>query len=370
MKNERLLSLDALRGLDMFFIMGLSSVVAALCALWPGEATDAVARSMSHVSWDGLRHHDTIFPLFLFLAGVSFPFSYAKQREAGRSTAGIHLKIVRRAAILVLLGLVYNGLFDLNFGELRCASVLARIGIAWMLAAVLYVNFGLRTRIGVSLFILVGYALLSKYVGAPDVPDADPLSREGCLAGYVDRCLLPGRLIYDGNRFDPEGLLSALPAIVTAMLGIFTGELIRLPRERMSGNHKTLWMLAGAAVLAVAAVAGNGFVPVNKMLWSSTFVCAVGAYSLAMMALFYYVIDVRGLNGRWTLLFRVVGMNSITIYMAQRIVNFGGISDFFFGGAAGLCPEDVAALVSAVGYVVVCWLFLYFLYRKQVFLKI
>lgn len=123
-------------------------------------------------------------------------------------------------------------------------------------------------------------------------------------------------------------------------------------------------------MLAVAAVAGNGFVPVNKMLWSSTFVCAVGAYSLAMMALFYYVIDVRGLNGRWTLLFRVVGMNSITIYMAQRIVNFGGISDFFFGGAAGLCPEDVAALVSAVGYVVVCWLFLYFLYRKQVFLKI
>lgn len=363
------MSLDALRGFDMFFIMGLSSVIVALCALWPNDVTDAVARSMGHVSWDGLRHHDTIFPLFLFLAGVSFPFSYAKQRENGRSTMAIHLKIVRRAAILILLGLIYNGLFNLNFENLRCASVLARIGIAWMIAALLYVNCGLRTRIGVSLFILVGYALLSKYVGAPDVADADSLSREGCFVGYFDRCFLPGRLYMDG-RFDPEGLLSALPAVVTAMLGIFTGELIRLPEERMSGSRKTLWMLAGAAVLAVVAIAGNGFVPVNKMLWSSTFVCAVGAYSLAMMALFYYVIDVRGLNGQWTLLFRVVGMNSITIYMAQRIVNFGGISNFFVGGLAGLCPENIAAVITSTGYVVVCWLFLWFLYRKQTFLKI
>ncbi len=363
------MSLDALRGFDMFFIMGLSSVVAALCALWPGEVTDAVARSMGHVSWNGLRHHDTIFPLFLFLAGVSFPFSYAKQREKGRSTMEIHLKIIRRAAILILLGLIYNGLFKLDFANLRCASVLARIGIAWMFAAILYVNCGLRTRIGVSIFILAGYALLSKYVGAPDVAGADPLSREGCFVGYFDRCFLPGQLYFDG-RFDPEGLLSALPAVVTAMLGMFTGELIRLPEERMSGNRKTLWMLGGAVALAAVAVVGNGFVPVNKMLWSSTFVCAVGSYSLAMMALFYYVIDVRGFNGRWTLLFRVVGMNSITIYMAQRIVNFGGISNFFVGGLAGLCPENIAAVITSVGYVVVCWLFLWFLYRKQTFLKI
>ena len=104
---------------------------------------------------------------------------------------------------------------------------------------------------------------------------ADPLSREGCFVGYFDRCFLPGQLYFDG-RFDPEGLLSALPAVVTAMLGMFTGELIRLPEERMSGNRKTLWMLGGAVALAAVAVVGNGFVPVNKMLWSSTFVCAVG----------------------------------------------------------------------------------------------
>lgn len=363
------MSLDALRGFDMFFIMGLSGLIVSLCALWPNPVTEAISRSMSHVQWDGLRHHDTIFPLFLFLAGVSFPFSYAKQREKGLSTASIYLKIFRRAAILIFLGMVYNGFFKLDFEHLRCASVLARIGIAWMFAALLYVNFGVRTRAIISVVILMGYALLTKYVGAPDVPDADPLSREGNIVGYIDRLFLPGRLIYDDNRFDPEGLLSAIPAIVTAMFGIFTGEFIRQPQEKISGGRKTLYMLGAAVVLAVVALVGNGFVPVNKMLWSSTFVCAVGAYSLAMMAIFYYIIDVRGWQ-KWTLIFRVVGMNSITIYLAQSIINFRGVSNFFIGGLAGLCPEQWATIVTQTGYIAACWLFLYFLYRKQTFLKV
>jgi predicted acyltransferase len=153
------------------------------------------------------------------------------------------------------------------------------------------------------------------------------------------------------------------------MLGMFTGELIRLPKEKLSGNRKTLYMLGAAVVLALVAVAAKGFNPINKMLWSSTFVCAVGSYSLAMMALFYYLVDVRGWQ-KWTFVFRVVGMNSITIYMAQRIINFSGISRFFFGGFAGLFPEGWAAVINSVGFIVVCWLFLYFLYRKKTFLKI
>ena len=126
---------------------------------------------------------------------------------------------------------------------------------------------------------------------------------------------------------------------------------------------------AAAVALLVAGLAFNGVVPVNKSLWSSTFVCVVAAYSLAMFALFYYLIDVRGWR-RWTLFFRVVGLNSITIYLAQRIVGFGRISDFFLGGVASKCPEALAAVVNSAGYVAVCWLFLYFLYRKNVFLKV
>ena len=370
MKNtNRLYSLDALRGFDMFFIMGLSGLITALCALAPCGFTNEIALQMKHVSWDGLRHHDTIFPLFLFLAGVSFPFSLARQREMGATTAQVYWKIIRRGIILIFLGMVYNGLFRLDFENLRCASVLGRIGLAWMFAAMLFVSCGVKVRAALSVVILVGYALLSKYVGAPDVEGADPLSMQGSLVGYIDRLFMPGRLIYDNGNFDPEGLLSALPAVVTAMLGMFTGELIRLPEEKMSGNRKSLYMVLGAVVLALVAVVAKGFVPINKMLWSSTFVCAVGAYSLALMGLFYYVIDVRGWRG-WTLPFRVVGMNSITIYLAQRIINFSGISNFFFGGLAKLCPEQWAVVVNSAGYVLVCWLFLYFLYRKQVFLKI
>lgn len=367
--NERLMSLDTLRGFDMFFIMGLSGLIVNLCALFPGGFSEMLSEQMSHVSWNGLRQHDTIFPLFLFLAGVSFPFSYAKQLDAGASRGAIYWKIIRRGALLVLFGMIYNGLFKLDFENLRVASVLGRIGLAWMFAALLFINLGVRSRAAISVAILVGYAIISRYVGAPDVPGADPLSREGCLVGYIDRLFMPGKLIYDNNTFDPEGLFSTLPAIVTASLGMFTGELIRVPNEKISGNRKTLYMLGGAVVLAIVAAAACGFNPINKMLWSSTFVCAVGAYSLAMMALFYYLVDVRGWQ-KWTLIFRVVGMNSITIYMAQRIIGFSGISRFFFGGVAGMCPEGWAAVINSFGYILVSWLFLYFLYRKKTFLKI
>ncbi|MBR4923438.1 MAG: DUF5009 domain-containing protein, partial [Bacteroidaceae bacterium] len=175
--------------------------------------------------------------------------------------------------------------------------------------------------------------------------------------------------LYNNGNFDPEGLLSALPAVVTALLGVFTGELIQVSDKKLSGNQKTLWMLAGALVLALVAWAFHGVLPINKMLWSSTFVCAVGAYSLLLMALFYYVIDVRGWK-KWAFIFQVVGMNSITIYMAQRIINFNGISKFFFGGIANLCPEAWGNVVMSVGFVTVAWLFLYFLYRQKIFLKV
>ena len=241
----------------MLFIMGFASLVVAVCGLWPNAVTDSIASQMGHASWDGFTHHDTIFPLFLFIAGVSFPFSLSKQRSLGLSTGTIYAKIVRRALTLVLLGVIYNGLFRLDFENLRIASVLGRIGLAWGIAAVLYLNFGVKARIAIAAAILVGYGLLSALVAAPDVAGAGPLTREGCLAGYVDRLLLPGKLY--GKTFDPEGLLSTVPAVVTAMLGMFTGEFVR--RQDLSGGRKASWMIAAAVALLVAGLAFNGVVP-------------------------------------------------------------------------------------------------------------
>ena len=367
--NERLLSLDALRGFDMLFIMGFAGLVTSLCALWPNAVTDALAAQMHHVSWNGLTQHARIFRLFLVIAGVSFPFSLAKQRSRGSGRSRILYRIIRRGVILVLLGLVYNGLFQLDFATLRVASVLGRIGLAWMFAAMLSLFLGPRMRIGIAAVILIGHSVLLSLVPAPDAPPgAEALSLEGCLAGWIDRQWLPGRLIY--GTFDPEGLLGTFPAVVTAMLGMFTGEFLLAENgEGLSATEKTRWMAFAAVLLVVVGWLWSFAVPVNKMLWSSSFTCVVGGYSLGLFALFYYLIDVRGYR-RWTLFFRVIGLNSITIYLAQQIVPLRYASDFFVGGLASKCGEALGNVIYDSGYVILCWLFLYFLYRKKTFLKV
>ena len=366
--GKRLLSLDALRGFDMIFIMGFASVISYICALFPGGESCWLETQMHHVAWDGLRHHDTIFPLFLFIAGVSFPFSYAKQVSKGASRKSVYWKIFKRGIILFLFGLVYNGFFKLQLSTLRIYSVLARIGFAWMFAALLFINFKPKARAIIAAAILIGYWLLLRFVPAPDAPGAGPFTLEGNLVGYIDRMLIPNHLLSKG-AFDPEGLLSLLPAIVTAMLGMFTGEFVRIDDSKISGGKKSLYMALAAVVMLVVGLVWSLDFPINKKLWSSTFTLVVGAYSLGLFALFYYIIDVRGWKG-WTKFFEVVGLNSITIYMAQRIFSFRGVSDFFLNGLAKLCPEPVGNLILACGYFFVSWLFLWFLYKKKIFLKV
>lgn len=363
-KDVRLMSLDALRGFDMLFIMGLAGWVVAVCDFFPELGfMQWLSGQMEHVKWNGLTHHDTIFPLFLFVAGISFPFSFAKQRASGASMQSIYYKIIKRGIVLVFLGCVYNGLFRLDFENMRYASVLGRIGLAWMFAALLFVNFKTSVNVIIAIVILVGYWLLLWLV-----PDAsDPYSLENNLVGAIDRVMLPGRL--NEGIFDPEGLFSTLPAIVTALLGMFTGQLVQLSEEKCSGNKKVIYMLIGAIALILIGWAWSYVFPINKKLWTSTFVCVVAGYSLFSFALFYYIIDVKG-YARWSFFFRVVGLNSITIYLAQRIVNFGQISDFFLGGLALKCPETLGAFISISGYIAVCWLFLYFLYKKKIFFKV
>ena len=237
-----------------------------------------------------------------------------------------------------------------------------------MFAALLYVHGKPKVRIVMAAVLLVGYGLLITFVGAPDAPaGAGPLTRDGCLNGWVDRILLPGKPYF--VNFDPEGLLGVIPATVTAMLGMFTGEFIRLPEEKYSGGKKTLLMLGAAAVLIAAGLLWSLSLPLNKMLWTSTFVLVVGGISIALYALVYYIVEVKG-HTKWTFFFRVIGLNSITIYLLQQIVPMREISNFFLGGAAALLQEAWGAVLLAVGYIAVCWLLLYFLYRHKVFLKV
>ena len=366
-QTQRLQSLDALLGFDMFFIMGGGTLFVALATLFPNVFFQTIAKQMEHVPWNGFAFEDMIFPLFLFIAGISFPFSLAKQREKGMTDAAIYKKIVRRGLTLVLLGIVYNGLLQLDFEHQRYASVLGRIGLAWMFAALIFVNTGAKTRIGIIAAILVGYWLLLALVPAPDGGGAGVFTKEGSLVGYVDRMLLPGRLHL--GIHDPEGLLSAVPAIATALLGISTGEFIKSGRYGFSDTRKVLYILSAGIILLVVGKAWDIVFPINKNLWTSSFVCFVGGLSAILFALFYYVVDVKNYR-KWTLFFRVIGMNSITIYLAQRFINFRYTADSLFGGLTSLVPENAQPLISSLAYIAVCWGFLYVLYRQRIFLKV
>ena len=364
-KNGRLLSLDVLRGFDMSFIMGGEVVLICLARLFPD--VKFLGEQMGHSAWDGFTFYDLIFPLFLFLAGISFPFSMAKQLSLGKSKVAMSLKVLKRGVLLVLLGVLYNGLLQLDFETLRYASVLGRIGLAWMFASLLYIWFKRKWLVLLSAVILLGYWALLALCVAPDAPDgASSFSMDGSIVGYLDRCLLPGAL--HNEIHDPEGLLSTLPAIVTALLGIFTGEFVR-SKSVSNGYKKVAVMSCAAIALLVAGYAWGLLFPINKNLWSSSFVCCAGGWSLLLFALFYLVVDVVGWR-RWAFPFRVIGMNSITIYLAQQFVDFSKPVNTLFGGVLKLLPEDYYALGWWCCYMLVCWALLYFLYKKKVFLKV
>lgn len=365
---KRLESLDALRGFDMIFIMGGASLLVAIANLFPDSSVWAfISDQMKHAQWEGLKHHDTIFPLFLFIAGVTWPFSMEKQMEKGKSLHDIYLKVVKRGLALVFLGLLYNGLLNFHLDTLRFCSVLSRIGLGWMFGALIYTSVkSNKNRIAIVAAILIGYWIVMALVPAPDAPEGtDIFSKEGSIACYLDKVILGAHSFRD--NYDPEGLFSTIPAIGTALLGMLSGEWVK--NEKMSGNKKALGLLVGGILMAVIGWIWNFAFPINKALWSSSFVCAVAGYSLIMFSLFYYIIDVKGWR-KWAKFFVVIGLNSITIYMAQRFNLLDGIQHRVFNGCIDLVPENLQKVAEELSWIATCWIFLYLLYRKRIFLKV
>jgi predicted acyltransferase len=366
-ESKRLQSLDALRGFDMFWIMGGAEIFIALAAVTGWPILDWWARQMDHVPWHGFVFFDMIFPLFLFIAGISFPFSYAKNYNGRDKRKALYWHIVKRGLILVLLGIIYNNAIRFDFANMRYGSVLGHIGLAWMFAALIFVNSGTRFRIVWVSGILLVYWFLLMFFPAHDLGATDPYSMEGSLTGLIDRLFMPGTLYLKVH--DPEGLLSTVPAIATALFGMLTGQFVRSDYLKNKLSRKALFMiLGGLGLILVGKVWGLTF-PINKNLWTSSFACFVGGISLILFAVFYLVIDVWKFN-KWTFFFTVIGMNSITIYLGQSLFDFRHTSDFLFGGFAGLFNEHWSHLFVAIGYVAVGWFILYFFYKKKIFLKV
>ncbi len=361
-QTDRLNSIDALRGFDMLWIMGGAEFMMALSKWVNLPFLSSIAQQMEHVEWNGFHFYDMIFPLFLFLAGVSLPFSLAKRQAIGNSIHQIHMHILKRTVILIILGIIYNGFFYFDWPA-RYASVLGRIGIAWGITALLVLHTRRTIQYVLFVFILLSYWAILKLVPVPNV-GAGILTPDKCIVSYIDQLILPGRMYF--QWYDPEGILSTWPAIATGLLGAFCG--YHLQRSN-SGHHKAFQLFLAGLFALIIGWLWNFVLPVNKNIWTSSFVLYAGGWSILLLSFFYWVIDVLGFK-KWSFPFRVIGMNSITIYMAQPIIGFWNANEFFFSGMVRYMPDLMRQSFQYFTYIIICYVFLYFLYRKKIFLKV
>jgi predicted acyltransferase len=362
--KNRLFSLDALRGFDMFWIIGGDAFFRTLAEVTHWGWARGWAAQLEHAEWAGFHFYDLIFPLFMFISGVAIPLSLLAKAEKAADKRPIYLKLVRRALLLVFLGFIYNHLTDLQFATQRYASVLGQIGLAYLFAALIMMNVrSLRGRLAALAGILAGYAAVQLLVPVPGI-GAGVLTPEGTLNGWIDRLLLPGRL-YD-KIFDPEGILCILSATSVTLMGGLAG--LVLKSDRHPAYRKAIILAASGMGLAITGYVLGGWYPIIKKAWTATFDIYAAGLSFILLALFYVVIDVWRLR-KWTFFFRVIGMNSIAIYLGTRMVDFDYTSKFWFGGLARLAG-GAGPLVLLAGTIAVEWLALYFLYKKDVFLRV
>ena len=364
-KSARLQSLDALRGFDMFWIIGGDSLVRHIAECVDRPWLNGLSDQMSHVAWEGFRFMDLVFPLFLFIAGTAIPFSLASYQKRGLTRKQIYFRISRRLVILVVLGVIYNGgLAFAGMEKTRFASVLGLIGIGYFFAFLIVMHFQKRGQLIFCGGILLAYWAALSWIPVPEF-GAGQLTGEGSLASYIDRLFMPGRLY--GGQYDPEGILQSLSGISLALIGAMAGQwLARQDRQKWT---KALGLLIAGVVLVAAGLIWGQFYPVIKKLWTGSFILLAAGWSLLLLSVFYCVIDCIGLK-KWAIVFTVIGMNPITIYLADRLIDFKHMNDFLFGGLINLAAEPYRLILYCVGLLLLKWLMLYFLYRKKVFLKI
>jgi len=360
--SGRVASIDALRGFDMMWICGGKEVICSLCGLIHHPLANALERQFEHVDWQGFRFYDLIFPLFLFIVGVVLPFSVTKRLEAGSSRSNIYKHLVRRLFLLFFLGLVTNGFLKLQFHELRIPGVLQRIAICYFITAIVMMNTGTRGQAAVAGGLLAVYWLVMKLVPVPGI-GAGVITPAGNLSAFIDQHLIP-RPFCCYTFGDNEGILSTIPAVSTCLMGALAGHWLR--SNRPQGRKAAGLVVAGLASLVLGLVWGHWF-PVIKNIWTSSFVLVAGGWSLLLLALFYWIIDIRGYR-RWAFFFSVIGLNAITIYVVGYQFDFGTLANIFIQGFVNhLGPYR--PLVWNLSSFLAGWLFLWFLYRQKIFLK-
>ena len=353
MPASRLVSLDAFRGLTMAAMVLVNN---------PGTWR-AIYAPLRHAAWHGLTPTDVIFPCFVFIVGVAIPLS--------RPTPD---RVLRRAAIIFALGIVLNGAPYFDWATIRIPGVLQRIAVCYLVAALLFLGTRWRTQAVVTAALLVGYWAALTLVPVPSYGRGD-LGPEGNLAAWLDRAVLGPHLWKAARVYDPEGILSTIPAIATALLGVLAGQWLqsgRAPRQILAGLT-----LGGAVATVLGATWGLVF-PVNKSLWTSSYVLLTGGLALFLFAACYWAIEIRGWR-RWAVPFVVFGVNALALYFlstlmarALTLIHVGGatLQKTIFDGAFAPWASPVnASLAYAVAHLLVWWLIVWGLYRAGIRLR-
>lgn len=361
--TQRLLSLDALRGFDMFWIVGAEDLVKGLEKITTGGPIGIIAEQLHHKAWAGMHFEDLIFPLFVFIIGVSLVFSLTKAVEQGGRKAAL-IRITRRAALLYFLGILYYGGFSTPVEKIRLLGVLQRLALSYLFASLLFCFLKPKALLGACIGILVGYWAMMTFIPVPG-HGAGNYAEGANLANWVDSQYLPLRK-WDGDH-DPEGLLSTLPAIASCLLGVFAG--VWLKNESLPSQKKVLYLIsAGLGCLAVGWLWHLQF-PVIKKIWTSSFVLVAGGYSFLLLAVFYQIIDVWKLQ-KWAMPFVWIGVNPITIYFGGKFIDFEEAAKLFVGGEMGKHFGVYAHLILAMASLGFGFWFLRFLYQRKIFLRV
>ncbi len=352
----RLYSLDALRGLDMLCIAGLELLVWALAATFPQVPfVQWCGRQFGHCAWEGLTLYDLIFPLFVFLAGVSMSFSLSK----GGAPGSLCWRLLRRALVLIVLGWAVNGVISLD-GGMRYASVLGLIGLSCLFGGLICIFTGWRGALSSALLVLICVGAWQCGYGA--------LSPQNSINAYLDQHLLPGRLHY--GTYDPEGVLCVISAVAMNLMGMLCG--IWLRRAPGTLSRVAVLLLAGALLFALGfyILPQLGY-PCIKNIWTSSFVLAAAGISMVLLALFHLLVDVLPGGATLSLPLRVVGMNALTCYLLTHVVDFSALTNRLFSGVCRLLvPAGGQRIALAVAFILLIWGILALFYSRRIFFKV
>lgn len=349
----------------MFFIVGMEEVFEALSKMFP--MTPSLNDRLQHAPWAGFHFYDLIFPLFAFIIGTSLVFSLSKSV----ATEGKHAasrKILKRSFILFVLGVVYYGGIGGGIEHIRLLGVLQRLALCYCGAGLAFVWLSPRKLVALTVSLLVGYWAMLVFIPVPGFGAGDFAERHN-LTNWIDKMYLP-LWKWDGDH-DPEGLLSTLPAIGSCLLGVFAGLLVKKPSVEPARKVRLLvaWGCAGV----IAGLLWHFQFPIIKKIWTSSFVLFTGGLSSLLLALFYYVIDIRN-HRDWCRPFVWIGMNPITIYLIVRFVKLEDIAKCFTGGEVHSGLENlhlgVGDLVTAMVALCLSFLICRFLFQRKIFLRV